>query len=258
MRAGEWRNCRISATFLEVEGLFRYPPIVNCMSRLTLLSILLLLCCPAFADIENDSKEREKWDSLSQEDRERLREALREVWTDPAVLSAREDIKVASEAYQEAIRKAVSNADPTVADLLKEMQTTNEGNMRARVKGDGPGRFGPRGLEYSAGPPAFLEKLSPEERELFKAAEKEAQNAASVIAARKEIEALREKDDQIRRQRMEAHLKMRKAVLEVMFAENPELKELQSRLGFTPGKGKGKGRPGGMKKMEDRPKSRDE
>lgn len=231
------------------------------MNRFLLLSILLLVSCLSFAELRADesvSKEREKWESLSQEDREKLREALREVWTDPAVLSAREEVKLASEAYQEAIRNAVGKADPSVAGLLKEMQAVNEGNGRARVKGDGPVRFGPRGLEYSAGPPAFLENLTPEERELFKEAEQKAQSDKSVIAARKELEALRERDEQIRRQKMEAHQKMRRAVLEVMFADNPELKSLQSRLDFTPGKGKGKGRPAAMKKGEERQKAKEE
>ncbi len=190
---------------------------------------------------------REKWDSLSEEDREKLRGALREVWTDPAVLSAREEVKLASEAYQAAIRKAVGSADPSVADLLKEIQHINEGSGNSRSKGDAPGRFGPtRGLESPVGAPAFLENLTPEERARFKAAEAKVQDAENVLAARKEMEALRLQDDQMRRQRMEAHLKMRRAVLEAMFAEDPELKSLQSRLGFTPG-GKGKGRPGGKK-----------
>ncbi|MEM6915658.1 MAG: hypothetical protein AAF491_03740 [Verrucomicrobiota bacterium] len=235
------------------------------MSRFTLLSILLLISSLGLVEVpaeEGSQEDREKWESLTQEEREKLREALREVWTDPAVLSAREEVKLASEAYQEAIRTAVGKAYPSVTGLLEAMQSVNEGNMRARVKGEGPGRFGPRGLEYSAGPPAFLEKLTPEERELFKEAEQNAQNAESVVAARKEMEALRERDEQIRRQRMEAHLKMRKALLEVMFEENPELKSLQSRLGFTPGKGKatgkGKGRPASGKKSDERSKSKEE
>lgn len=228
------------------------------MSRFPGLSILVFACLFGVTAVlaeEEKSEERQKWDSLSDEDREKLRMALREVWTDPAVLSAREEVKLASEAYQEAIRSAVGKADPTVAGLLREMQSLNEGNVRAKVKGDGPGRFGPRPFEYSAGPPAFLEKLTPEEREKFKEAEKQAQSAKSVIAARKEIEAIREQDEQIRRKRMEAHLKMRKAILEEMFSQNPELRSLEGRLNFNSGKGKAKSRTGAKKVSEESPVS---
>ena len=228
------------------------------MFRIFPFLITLFLTLSAFQAAADEKRpegmkpDREKWDSLSEEEREKLRKALRDVWTDPAVLSAREEVKLASEAYQEAIRKAVGNADPSVAGLLKEIQQLNEGSGNSRVKGETPGRFGPpRGFESPAGPPAFLEKLTPEEREKFKAAEEKAQSAESVQAARKEMESLRLQDEQIRRRRMEAHLKMRRAVLEAMFAEDPELKSLQSRLGFTPG-GKTKGRPGGKKQAEER------
>ncbi|MDF1824367.1 MAG: hypothetical protein P1U68_06980 [Verrucomicrobiales bacterium] len=191
--------------------------------------------------------EREKWESLSEEDREKLKVALRDVWADPSVLSAREEVKLASEAYQKAIRSAISKADPSLIGLLKEIQDMNEGNMRDRLKGSGPGRFpSKRGLEYPAGPPAFLEKLTGEEREMFRAAEEKAQESESVRAAKKQLDQIRAQDDQLRKRRMEAHLKMRRAVLEAMFKDNPELKSLQSRLDFKPGAG-GKGRPGGKK-----------
>ncbi|MDF1658378.1 MAG: hypothetical protein P1U58_12260 [Verrucomicrobiales bacterium] len=228
------------------------------MLRILLLLISLFPATPAIlAEVDEGRStemkdDREKWDSLSEEDREKLRKALREVWTDPAVLSAREEVKLASEGYQEAIREAVGKSDPTLTGLLKKIQHLNEGSGNSRVKGGTPGRFGPpKGLESPAGPPAFLEKLTDEERARFKAAEEKVQNADSVLAARKEMEKLRSQDDQMRRRRMEAHLKMRRAVLEAMFAEDPELKDLQSRLGFTPG-GKSKGRPGGKKQFEGR------
>ena len=55
------------------------------------------------------------WDSLSDEEKEKLRTALREVWTDPAVINARDEVKSAAEAYQKEIREAVSKADPSMA-----------------------------------------------------------------------------------------------------------------------------------------------
>lgn len=200
--------------------------------------------------------ERAKWESLSEKDREKLRVALREVWTDPAVLSAREEVKLASEAYQEAIRQAVAKSDPTLVDLLAKVQEGNEGTISERMKGDGPGRFGPgRGFEYPTGPPAFLEKLTAEERVKFKEAEETARNAPKVLEAKKEMEQLRAQDEQIRKKRMEAHLKMRRAVLEAMFEENPELKKLQPRLEFTPGGKGGKGRLAPGQRPEGSPRS---
>ncbi len=216
-------------------------------------TILRAEAAPDVAESRSDEpkksdRESERWEALSEEEREKLKKALREVWADPAVLSAREEVKLASEAYQEAIRSAVGKADPTVVELLKEIQDINEGKTKDRLKGSGPGRFSPnRGIEFPAGPPAFLEKLTPEEREQFRAAEEKAQSDEGVQAAKKHLEQIRSQDDQLRKRRMEAHLKMRRAVLDAMFKENPELQTLQSRLGFTPsgsGKVRGEGKKG--------------
>ena len=193
-----------------------------------------------------DKDSREKWDSLSDEDREKLRKALREVWTDPGVLSAREEVRVASESYQKAIRNAIGKADPSVAGLLTEVQAMNEGATQDRLKGSGPGRFSPyRGIEYPAGPPTFLEKLTSEEREMFKAAEEKAQNSEAVLGLKKEMEDLKSQDEQVRRRRMEVHFKIRRAVLDEIFSSSPELKSLESRLGIDLN-AKGKGRPLGI------------
>ncbi|MAS92176.1 MAG: hypothetical protein CMO55_03175 [Verrucomicrobiales bacterium] len=177
---------------------------------------------------------REFWSSLSEEQREKLREALREVWTDPGVISAREEVKRASDSYQKAVREAISKTDPDVAKLIIEA-----GKDRAMTDHHG----GPphyrysqrRGGDYPMGPPGFLEKLSPEKRERFLEVQKEAEESEKVGKARAALDALRQKDDGLRKQRMRAHINLRRAILESMIEIEPEFEKYRDALKASPG-----------------------
>lgn len=197
---------------------------------------------------------RERWSALSEEERVRLREALREVWADPVVVSAREGVTNATEAYQEAIRVAIVRDDPELAELLKRVQAASEGMSRERVGGGPQGPFGGRRPgDHSMGPPAFLDRLSEGDRERFLQAEEKAKSSEAVMAARKELDELRKQDEQLRVQRMEAYRRMRKAILGAIIEADPGLREKLEELdhsrfdpnkggkgGFPKGKGKGK------------------
>jgi len=180
-----------------------------------------------------DGPGRERWGSLGDEEKERLRAALREVWTDPQVISAREEVQQASEAYRSAVREAMGRLDPSVVPLLQEMQKEGEGRSRERL-GSGPpgppgfsgpkGRAGYRSPDFSpAGPPGFLERFPPAEQERFRQAEAKAQRSDRVESARSRLSELREQDESLRKERFEAHLDLRRGLFEEILAEDPGL-----------------------------------
>lgn len=207
----------------------------------------------------DSEKRKEMWESLSDEEREKLLGALRKVWTDPAVLGAREEVRQASEGYREAVRAAIGKADPEVADLLAGFQASMEGKAEGRM-GDGPPGGRPafrRGHEYSILPPDLLEKLDPEKREKVKAAEAAARDSERVEVAKKAFDELRQRDEELRTSRMEAHRRMRRAIIESMIEADPEMAALLESLGpkrgpmpppgepgTKPGPGKGEKKPG--------------
>lgn len=197
---------------------------------------------------------REFWGALSEKQREKLRTALREVWTDPGVISAREEVKRASDSYQKAVREAVSKTDPEVADLIVKSQAGNDRSGHDHRGGPPPIRFNQRRSgNYPIGPPGFLEKLSPENREHFLEIQKKAEESEAVIEARENLESLRKKDDAIRIQQMRAHVRLRKAILDKMIEMDPELEKYRETLEFSR-----KGRPPGKPGDKDRPEGGDE
>ncbi|MEM9016597.1 MAG: hypothetical protein AAGC68_06255 [Verrucomicrobiota bacterium] len=215
---------------------------------------------------DQPSSSREQWEKLEPKDQEKLREALRSVWTDPDVTAAREGVRRASEAYQEAIRSAIGKTDPSVAGLVQRMQQDNEGKMRARVGGGPGGKYAYRRInEYPMGPPGFLESLSEEERVKLEAAEEKVQESPKVQEARKALEGIRKQDEALRVRRMEAHRRMRLSMLEEILQEDPSLKPVIERLaalrdGPQSGMGGGKGqrskgkKAGGSQGGEERTK----
>jgi len=198
------------------------------------------------------SENREKWERLSEQEREKLRVALRDVWADPAVLSAREEVNEATKAFQEAIRFAMTNADPAVAELLKEVQSPSRGPLTGRSPGR-PGGQKHMG-EGPTGPPAFFEKMTPEERAQFRKVEAKARESEAVLTIRKELEAIQKEDEQLRRKRMETYRKMRRVVLAAMVKEDPTLGDKIAELGTLKGPG-GKGGPKGKGKNSDEKKA---
>jgi hypothetical protein len=193
------------------------------------------------------SDNREKWEKLSEQDREKLKVALRDVWADPAVLSAREEVNEATKAFQEAIRIAMTNADPAVAELLKEVQSPSRGPLTGRSPGR-PG--GQRHMgEAPTGPPVFFEEMTPEERAQFRKVEAKARESEAVLTIRNELEAIQREDEQLRRKRMETYRKMRRVVLAEMMKEDPTLGDKIAELGALKGPG-GKGGPEGEREKE--------
>ena len=186
-----------------------------------------------------DHERSQVWESLKPEQREKLREAMREAWTDPAVINAREEVKHATEAYQAAVKSVVERVDPSVAELLAKVQTAKGGKP---VHGVGGGNA-PRGFDEQINPPGFLERLDPEVREKFQRAEVAAMESEVVKTARSELGRIRDEDQALRRRRLEAHRQLRRVTLEEMVRIDPSLAEVQKRLGGV-GRG-GASRKGG-------------
>lgn len=186
----------------------------------------------------NEKARSQAWDELTPEQKEKLRQALRDVWADPAVIAARAEVKQASDAYQAAVKAAVSRADPSIADALAKIQRANSGIAHEHISGRPPMGLGPkRGFEDEFKPPGFLDSLPPEAREKFRKAESEAVKAESVTAVRAELEEIRRQDEELRSKRLEAYRKLRKAVTDEMVRIDPSIAELQKRLsgGDRPG-----------------------
>ena len=84
---------------------------------------------------EGDKDEPE----LSSEEMRRIREVMGKVWDDPEVVAARKQVHEATEAYQQALQKAVAKADPEVVALVDKL---HEGSrLRAHER---KSRFGSR------------------------------------------------------------------------------------------------------------------
>jgi hypothetical protein len=197
--------------------------------------------------VYSEEERRESWESLNDSEKEKLRDVLRVVWTNPSVMIARDEVKSATEAYQKAIREAVTKADASVANLMVKVEKNTEGRMHDRIGGPPPGRSGlyRRSLDYPMSPPGFLEKLTPKEQERFRKAELAAKETAKVKEARNTLNVLQKQDEECLRKRLEAHREMRQAILSAMVETDPGIKELQDRLYMSPASGpKGSGPKG--------------
>lgn len=84
---------------------------------------------------------------LTSEERERVRQVLSEVWSEPAVVQAREAVHQATIQYRNAIRGAVEKKDPSLAPLMDKMHRSIEFSA-------GKHRFGPG--NWSGRPPGPL------------------------------------------------------------------------------------------------------
>ncbi|MDA7920328.1 hypothetical protein N9B73_01115 [Verrucomicrobiales bacterium] len=201
-----------------------------------------------------DEGEAKLWGSLSEEEREELKQALREVWSDPTVISARAEVQQSSEAYHKAVMAAISRADPSAAKVLSKLQALSRGLPDRKGDRRGPGfRLSPRGerpIGESMGFPAALGDFSDEERSRFREVENEAKESPAVKKVIAELEASREKDDEVRKSKLDLYRKLRTTVLAEMVEIDPRVEELVAKLrpgpresGVRPDGGKGKGRP---------------
>ncbi len=228
------------------------------MKVFTLLSIAFLtLPCLCLGQSEEKGKEKQKgmrhieqsdvWSSLSPQEKEALREALRAVWSDPDVLSARESVNRSANEYQVAIREAIAQHAPESSQLLARITQASAHNANGSRKGllpppggkgkGGPGKGGGTGgglfkrggngmLGQMMTSPMLLEKMTPEQKEKFRKASESARQQGPVVDALAEIKALSKQEDETRKKRHEALKKFRKAYFQAVVEADPTLAEL--------------------------------
>ncbi|MDF1815204.1 MAG: hypothetical protein P1V20_23590 [Verrucomicrobiales bacterium] len=198
------------------------------------------------------------WSNLPEEDQKKLREALRTVWSDPIVLSARENVNRSAREYQQAVRDTIKKQDPETARLLERVQRDQTGFLhtamgsngkKKHIHGASVGR-----LSQMVAPPGMLDKMSEEQKQRFKEAATKARQQPDVIGAIEELKALSNQDEEIRRKKLDAFRKFRKAYFDAIAEIDPELKMHIPPPGPPPsygGKGKGKpGKPPGPRRPE--------
>ncbi|MFT5467188.1 MAG: hypothetical protein ACI8UO_002292 [Verrucomicrobiales bacterium] len=96
---------------------------------------------PRPPDHKKDKDGRPDAPDLSPEDMRKVRDVMGKVWDDPKVVEAREQWRLAGEAYRKTLKTAVIEADPAVAELMDKM---HEGSrVRAHQKMHPGGGFGP-------------------------------------------------------------------------------------------------------------------
>lgn len=209
---------------------------MNSFSRFLLL-ILALSMLPLVMSAQEkgnapkkrpDRARNEAWDSLPPEQREKLRQVLRDAWSDPAVISARDEVKRATEAYQGAIKTAVERADPNLSAALARLQRI-EGRGSSATGGGRGGAFN-RPISDSSKLSGLLSGFSPEIKERIHKAEETAQKADAVVVAKEAIRRIQEEDEAIRRKRVEAFRELRRATIEEIVRADPSLAEVKTRF----------------------------
>jgi len=197
------------------------------------------------------------WKSLSPEEQEKLKEALRSVWSDPTVISARDEVQQASETYHKAMKAAINRADPSAAKVLGKLHSLSGGPPGDR-KGErrGPGfplpHRGERSIGESMGFPAALGDFSEVERARFREVESKARETSEVKMIIAELESTREEDEAIRKRKLDLFRELRMTILAEMVKIDPQVEALVAKLRPVAGSreggkgavgGKGSGRP---------------
>jgi hypothetical protein len=185
---------------------------------------------PAKRRSDGAGKDRES--DVSEEDRERMNRLLRQVWGDPAVVQSRDEVRVASDNLRKVLSEKMRELDPEAADLLARMRKDS------RFPGGNPGESrGPggrkshhsdnpqAGLDYMARPP-FYAALSEEDKEIYDAAYKKAQESEELAAVATRLDELRKEDDDLRKKRIQQFMRARKVIYSAMIKADPRVEKL--------------------------------
>lgn len=203
---------------------------------------------------------------LAPEQREKLREAVRRAWNDPAVIQARDEVKAATDAYQNALKAAIDRSDPETAQLIEKYRQSSQTESKGYLFPGGatnPGRANgqPGGLPLTERVrewrdfesflimenPPFLRDLDDEKKRLYREAHRKAMETEDVRGRVEQLKKLRQEDDEFRKKRTEAirgmHVALRKALIEA----EPRVAEFMPTV--TPADAK-KNQPGGDKEKD--------
>lgn len=183
---------------------------------------------------------------MSPEDREAVKKALQAVWENPEVLQARDEVKRATEAFRKAIRKALGQQDPLVAEMVEKMHGGGKsGDWEKR--GPGPGErpmgkppvrnergsrpSGPEGRGIGpAGLLAFHGDYSKEEKAHLEEVRKKAMESEDFKRVQEELKALLKQGEDLRRKRVEMFHQSREEITKAMIKVDPEVAPLLERM----------------------------
>ncbi len=188
-------------------------------------------------DRPEKSDREDPFRNLTSEQRTELREAVRKAWSDPAVIEARDKLKSAAEAYQNALNSAIKRGSPELAETVDALR--RETDSAFRIYGHGPGKEGTPGgpsggrrgdwRDYEGfltmENPPFLRDLTPEQQAIYREAHAKAMNASDVKSRLSTLRDLKQSDDEIRKQRIEQIRRVHQAIREAMKAADPRVAE---------------------------------
>ncbi len=206
------------------------------------------------------SERTDPFQNLSPEEREKLREAVRRAWNDPAVIEARDKLKNAAEDYQNALNASIKRTSPELTDTIESLRRDSDSSLR--IYGPGPVPGGKGGEPGGGGRdwrdyegfltmenPTFLRDLAPEQQAIYREAHAKAMATEKVKARLGSLRALRQADDEIRKQRIEGIRGVHQAIRQALIEADPRvetfLPEPRRTGGDTepPGPGRERGNP---------------
>lgn len=189
-------------------------------------------------DAKSKSKSKEaksKESDISEEDRERMRRLLRQVWDDPAVVQSRDEVRVASDNLRRVLGEKMRQIDPEAAEFLSKMRKDSRFSGGSPGEGRGSGGPGGRksyhsasgqaGLDFMARPP-FYAAFSKEQKEIYDAAFKKALGSDELEGVVASFEGLRKQDDELRKKRTQQFMRARKIIFSTMIKADPRVQDL--------------------------------
>ena len=201
---------------------------------------------------------------LTPEQREALREAMRQAWNEPAVTEARTELKVAAERYQKVLQNAIERIAPELKEPIETMRNSSDSAFKGltsnpmggpRPQGGGPGGRNWRDYDsmVTMARPSFLEDLSPDLQKAYREGHAAAMENPRVVTALDALRELREQDESMRMKRYEAVRRAHQAIRAAISESYPELKEHFPERNRNGGGGGSGGRGGQGAPKGDRP-----
>ncbi|MCB1092361.1 MAG: hypothetical protein KDL87_12570 [Verrucomicrobiae bacterium] len=187
--------------------------------------------------------------NLAPEQRDRLREAIRRAWSDPALIQARDEVKAATDAYQRALQAALIRTDPEIAGLIEEFRKSSQSDARGYLSPGFPGGRGPGGGGNGGGRegrgfegflvmenPSFLRDLDDEKKQIYREAHRKAMETPAVKERLESLKNMRQEDDDLRKKRTEAIRGMHQALRKALIDADARVAEFLPKLNLEGGR----------------------
>ena len=196
------------------------------------------------------SSDRDLMKDLSEDERMKLRKAMSEIWSDPAVVQSRDEVNQAVQAYKNSIQAAILKKDPKLAPVMEKLAKASEGR-KSGIPGMTPGGGGEKGRSHKGKGtgggiegrgtdmmfrfPPYLSKASESQKKRYFKLLEEIRNSPENKELMGKMGKLREKDSELRRERTKIFSAMQKSVHKRM-KEDPELADLLKDQPERPGR----------------------